>query len=145
MRRSQTSEGRRPREKTAAKRKAAATRKRPRQLENPGRGEKRFQAERRALGKIQVHFEFQQSVLRKVRMAAAANNLSYADYVRKTVGLPHQARQRPRISLSFSESDLAKLAERYGKPVSEPSALKRCVMEEINAQLGGQGKTSDRS
>ena len=78
-------------------------------------------------------------------MAAAANNLSYADYVRKTVGLPHQQRQRPRISLSFSEADLARLAERYGKPVSEPGVLKRCVMEEINAQIGGQGDPADAS
>lgn len=105
----------------------------------------RFQAERGALRKVQVHFEFQQALLQRVRMAAAAENLSYSDYVRKAVGLPYAKIQRPRISLSFSESDLAKLAERYGKPVSEPSALKRCVMEEINAQLGGQGKTSDRS
>ena len=96
----------------------------------------RFQAERRALGKIQLHFEFQQSVLRKVRMRAAAENLSYADYVRKAVGLPHAKIQRPRISLSFSKDDLEALAERYDRP-AEPNILKRCVMEEINTRLGG--------
>lgn len=99
-------------------------------------GAKRFHAERQALGKIQVHFEFQQSLMRKVRMAAAAENLSYTDYVRKAVGLPYRKRQRPRISLSFSEGDLARLAQRYGKPAQEPGTLKRCVIDEIHTQLG---------
>lgn len=96
-----------------------------------------FQAERRALHKIQVHFEFQQSLMRKVRMAAAAENLSYSDYVRKLVGLPYAKIQRPRISLSFGEDDLARLAERYDKPVAETGLLKHCVMDEIRRRLGG--------
>lgn len=95
----------------------------------------RFQAERRALRKIQVHFEFRQSLLRKVRLAAAAADLSYSDYVRKLVGLPFSKIQRPRISLSFSEADLAILAERYAKPEADPQVLKRCVLEEVTAQL----------
>lgn len=95
----------------------------------------RFQAERRALRKIQVHFEFRQSLLRKVRLAAAAADLSYSDYVRKLVGLPFSKIQRPRISLSFSDVDLRILAERYAKPEADPQVLKRCVLEEIKAQL----------
>ncbi len=95
----------------------------------------RFQAERRALKKIQVHFEFRQSLLRKVRLAAAAEDLSYSDYVRKLVGLPFSKIQRPRISLSFSDADLRILAERYAKPSAEPQVLKRCVLEEITTHL----------
>ena len=95
----------------------------------------RFQAERRALKKIQVHFEFRQSLLRKVRLAAAAEDLSYSDYVRKLVGLPFSKIQRPRISLSFSDADLHILAERYAKPSAEPQVLKRCVLEEITLHL----------
>lgn len=100
---------------------------------------RRFQEERQALGKIQLHFEFRQAVLRKVRMQAAAENLSYADYVRKTVGLPLAKIQRPRISLSFSGEDLQALAKRYGLTVDQPNALKRRVMEEIDARLGQEG------
>ena len=99
------------------------------------KGSTRFQAERTALGKIQVHFEFQQALMHKIRIAAAAENLSYADYVRKLVGLPYAKIQRPRISLSFSDSDLRILAERYAKPNADPQVLKRCVLEEIKAQL----------
>ena len=72
--------------------------------------DERFRAGRRALRKIQVHFEFQQSLMRKIRLAAAAENLSYSDYVRKLVGLPYAKIQRPRISLSFGERDLELLA-----------------------------------
>ena len=95
----------------------------------------RFQAERRALRKVQVHFEFQQSLMRKVRLAAAEENLSYSDYVRKLVGLPYAKIQRPRISLSFGEQDLELLAGRYAEFDAGPGALKRRVMEEVEAHF----------
>ena len=98
---------------------------------------RRFQTERRALKKIQVHFEFRQSLLRKVRLAAAAEDLSHSDYVRKLVGLPFSKIQRPRISLSFSDADLGILAERYAQPGAEAQVLKHCVLKEIKAHLGG--------
>ena len=90
----------------------------------------RFQAERRALKKIQVHFEFQQSLMHDIRVAAAQENLSPSDFVRSLVGLSHAEIQRPRISLSFSNTDLESLAARYGQ---QPDArqLKRHVVEEV--------------
>ena len=90
----------------------------------------RFQAERRALKKIQVHFEFQQSLMHDIRVAAAQENLSPSDFVRSLVGLSHAEIQRPRISLSFSATDLEALAARYGQ---QPDArqLKRHVVEEV--------------
>lgn len=99
----------------------------------------RFRAERQALRKIQVHFEFQQSLMRKIRLAAAAENLSYSDYVRKLVGLPYAKIQRPRISLSFSERDLALLAERYAEEGTGAGVLKRRVMEEVEGHFGDGG------
>lgn len=112
---------------------------RPRQ----SKGSTRFLAERRALGKIQVHFEFQQALMHKIRIAAAAENLSYADYVRKLVGLPYAKIQRPRISLSFGTDDLERLAGRYGKPGVDPQALKRCVMDEISIKLDAADSPDD--
>lgn len=90
----------------------------------------RFEAERRALKKIQVHFEFQQSLMHDIRVAAAEENLSPSDFVRSLVGLSHSEIQRPRISLSFSDADLRALASRYGQ---QPDArqLKRHVVEEV--------------
>ncbi|MCE2460600.1 MAG: hypothetical protein J4F38_07460 [Pseudomonadales bacterium] len=90
----------------------------------------RFEAERQALKKIQVHFEFQQSLMHDIRIAAAQENLSPSDYVRSLVGLSHAEIQRPRISLSFSNTDLESLAARYGQ---QPDArqLKAHVIEEV--------------
>lgn len=97
----------------------------------------RFRAERQALRKVQLHFEFQQTLMQRVRMAAAAENLTYADFVRKLVGLPYARIQRPRISLSFSEEDLALLAGRYREPAAEPAVLKQRVMEEVSHRFPG--------
>lgn len=106
------------------------------QTADPAPSSAPFPGERRALGKIQVHFEFQQALMQRIRLAAARANLSYADYVRKVVGLPYARIQRPRISLSFAAEDLELLAQRYGRAHPEPAALKRCVMEEVAAHLG---------
>ena len=95
----------------------------------------RFQAERRALKKVQVHFEFRQTLMHDIRVAAAEENLSPSDFVRSLVGLSHAEIQRPRISLSFSSDDLEALAERYGQ---RPDArqLKRHVIEEVRRHFG---------
>ena len=108
---------------------------RPRRRGSQASSAERFQAERQALRKVQVHFEFQQSLMRRIRLAAAAENLSYSDYVRKLVGLPYAKIQRPRISLSFGEHDIELLAERYAEEGAEPGVLKRRVMEEVEAHF----------
>ena len=110
-------------------------RARPRRRGSQASSAERFQAERQALRKVQVHFEFQQSLMRRIRLAAAAENLSYSDYVRKLVGLPYAKIQRPRISLSFGERDIELLAERYAEDGAEPGVLKRRVMEEVEAHF----------
>ena len=114
--------------------KAGATQRRGSRAPRP----ERFQAERRALRKVQLHFEFQQALMQRVRMAAAAENLTYADFVRKLVGLPYARIQRPRISLSFSEEDLALLAGRYRAPAGELALLKQRVMEEVSHRFRGE-------
>ena len=85
-----------------------------------------------------MHFELKQSLMRKVRMAAAKQNLSTSDYVRRLVGLPYAKIQRPRISLSFGDRDLELLAERYGQPQADTNALRRLVMDEIRAHFDAE-------
>jgi len=109
----------------------ARTNRRGRGPGQPGR----FEAERRALKKIQVHFEFQQSLMHDIRVAAAEENLSPSDFVRSLVGLSHAEIQRPRISLSFSDKDLEALAARYGQP-PDARQLKRHVVEEVRRHFG---------
>ena len=98
---------------------------------------KRLRPEQAALGKVQLHFEFQQDLMKRIRLAAAEQNLSYSDYVRKIVGLSCPKIQRPRISLSFGASDLEALAERYGISEATPQRLKQRVMDEVNHHLSG--------
>ena len=117
---------------------------RPRRRGSQASSAERFQAERQALRKVQVHFEFQQSLMRRIRLAAAAENLSYSDYVRKLVGLPYAKIQRPRISLSFGERDIELLAERYAEGGAEPGVLKRRVMEEVEAFFDGNESLGER-
>ena len=97
----------------------------------------RFQHERSALEKIQLHFEFKQSLMHRIRIAAADVDLSYSDYVRKVVGLSYGKIQRPRISLSFGKDDLQHLAVRYGESVVDPNILRQRVMDEVNEYLVG--------
>ena len=97
-------------------------------------GPSRFEAERRALKKVQVHFEFHQSLLHRVRVEAAKDNLSPSDYVRKVVGLPYSRIQRPRISLSFSEQDIEMLARKYDAP-AKTQTLKQRVIEDVEAHI----------
>ncbi len=107
-----------------------------------GKGD-RFGAERKALKKIQVHFEFKESLMRDVRVRAAEENLNSSDYVRKIVGLPYAKIQRPRISLSFSDSDLASLAQKYSISATETAVIKRKVMEDIASHFGAAGELGD--
>ena len=102
----------------------------------------RFQAERQALKKIQVHFEFQQSLMHDIRVAAAQENLSPSDFVRSLVGLSHAEIQRPRISLSFSSTDLEALAARYGQQ-PEARQLKRHVIEEVRRHFEAKHDETD--
>lgn len=85
-----------------------------------------------------MHFELEQSLMRRVRMAAAKQNLSTSDYVRRIVGLPYAKIQRPRISLSFGDRDLELLAERYDRPPADRGALRRRVMDEIRAHFDAE-------
>ena len=87
-----------------------------------------------------MHFELERTLMRKVRMAAAKQNLSTSDYVRRIVGLPYAKIQRPRISLSFGDRDLELLAERYDQPSADRNTLRRRVMDEIHAHFDADAK-----
>ena len=91
--------------------------------------------ERKALKKIQVHIEMQRQMVNQVRVMAAQSDLVPTDFIRSVIGLPYTSVQRPRISLSFSEHDLAYLSERYGIPAAQTGQIKRRVQEDILAHI----------
>jgi len=92
----------------------------------------RWAKEKSALKKLQMHFTFQQDILRKIRHDAADASIVPSDIVRKIIGLTYVKVQRPRIGLSFNKDELAQLAQHYNLDVADEAAIKRQVIEEVN-------------
>ncbi len=92
----------------------------------------KWQKERATLKKLQIHFEFQQEVMRKIRYDAADARLNPSDIVRKILGLSYSKVQRPRLGLSFSQDELKQLAHRYGLDCLDEKQIKQRVMAEVN-------------
>jgi len=88
--------------------------------------------EKSVLKKLQMHFTFQQDILRKIRHDAADASIVPSDIVRKIIGLPYVKVQRPRVGLSFNKDELAQLAQQYGLDVSDEAGIKRQVIQEVN-------------
>ncbi|MGL1932232.1 MAG: hypothetical protein OCC45_10780 [Desulfotalea sp.] len=93
----------------------------------------KWQKERATLKKIQIHFEFQQEVMRQIRYDAADARLNPSDIVRKILGFSYSKVQRPRLGLSFSQDELKQLADRYGLDCLDEKEIKQRVMAEVNA------------
>jgi len=92
----------------------------------------KWSKEKSVLRKLQMHFTFQQDVLRKIRYEAADASIVPSDIVRKIIGLPYVKVQRPRIGLSFNQEELAQLAKHYGLEMADEAEIKRKVLEEVN-------------
>jgi hypothetical protein len=93
----------------------------------------KWQKERATLKKLQIHFEFQQEVMKEIRYDAADTRLNPSDIVRKILGLSYSKVQRPRLGLSFSQDELKQLAHRYGVDCLDEKQIKQRVMAEVNA------------
>ncbi|VAX09424.1 hypothetical protein MNBD_GAMMA26-123 [hydrothermal vent metagenome] len=92
----------------------------------------RWIKEKRVLKKLQMHFTFQQDILRKIRHEAADASIVPSDIVRKIIGLPYVKVQRPRVGLSFNKDELAQLAQHYNLDMADEAAIKCQVIEEVN-------------
>lgn len=94
----------------------------------------KWNKERATLKKIQIHFEFQQEVMRQIRIDAAEARLNPSDIVRRILELSYSKVQRPRLGLSFSQEELELLAQRYDLSEIDEKLIKQKVMAEVNAQ-----------
>ncbi len=92
----------------------------------------KWSKEKSVLKKLQMHFTFQQEVLRKIRHDAADASIVPSDVVRKIIGLTYVKVQRPRVGLSFNKDELAQLAQHYKLDVIDEAEIKRHVIEEVN-------------
>lgn len=100
----------------------------------------KWSKEKSVLRKLQMHFTFQQDILRKIRYDAADASIVPSDIIRKIIGLPYVKIQRPRIGLSFNKEELAQLAQQYGLDEVDEAGIKRKVLEEVNQYYQSEGK-----
>ena len=92
----------------------------------------KWQAETQVLKKMQLHFTFSPTTLRRVKLDAAEESINTSDVVRKILGLQHDKQPRPRIGLSFSPEELLALAQRFGVDVSDVKTIKSKVVEVVS-------------
>jgi len=92
----------------------------------------KWNKERAALKKMQIHFEFQQEVMRQIRIDAADARLNPSDVVRKILELSYSKVQRPRLGLSFSQDELDLLTKRYDLTEVDERLIKQKVIAEVN-------------
>ncbi|MES9899745.1 MAG: hypothetical protein ABW148_12060 [Sedimenticola sp.] len=100
----------------------------------------RWTKEKSVLKKLQMHFSFQQDIMRRIRYEAADASIMPSDIIRRIVGLPYRKVQRPRIGLSFNRELLAQLAEKYGLDVTDEIEIQRRIIEEVNQYYQSEDK-----
>lgn len=85
-----------------------------------------------AIRAVQVAFDVEAAVLEAVRQAACNSGLSTADQIRTLLGLEVIRRpQRPRLTVSLTQSDYETLAQRYGLSAEDRLAIKERVTNEL--------------
>lgn len=83
---------------------------------------------------VQMAFDTTQELATTIRLEAVRRGLSPSDLIRELVGLPVNGRPvRPRLTLSLGEHDFELLGRRYGLDEHDRLAIKRRVMEELQA------------
>jgi hypothetical protein len=100
----------------------------------------KWEAERRALKKVQVHFSFTAYATRRLKYEAVEEDMTPSNLVRKLVGLSFEPRPRQRIGLSLTDEDFKILSTRYGVAESDKVEIKRRVTEEINLYYHDKNK-----
>jgi hypothetical protein len=81
--------------------------------------------------KKQLSFDFDESVMSKIKEISIRDGISPNDVVRRVIGLDVNPPKRPRISLSITQSELEKLSGEMDVNVNDSSKLKRNIKELI--------------
>ena len=100
----------------------------------------KWKKEKGVLRKLQIHFAFQQDIMRKIRYDAADASIGPSDIIRRIIKLPYVKIQRPRIGLSFNKDELTQLANKYNLDVIDEAEIKRRVIEEVNQYYQTEAK-----
>jgi alpha/beta superfamily hydrolase len=80
---------------------------------------------------IQVAFEFGTGVSESIRREANKNGLSTSDQIRKIIQLDIKPPKRPRLTVSLTEDDYKKLAQRYQLDAGNKAAIREAMRQEL--------------
>ena len=80
---------------------------------------------------IQVAFELDSSITRKIKERAARNDLTPSAQIRKILGLSFTPPKRPRLTASLMPEDYEILGKRYGVDPSNTLEIKRKIINEL--------------
>lgn len=80
---------------------------------------------------IQVAFELDSEITRKIKERAARNDLTPSAQIRKILGLSYTPPKRPRLTASLMPEDYEILGKRYDVDPSNMLEIKRRIINEL--------------
>lgn len=86
---------------------------------------------KKSIRAVQVVFDLGVDTARAIRQEASAQDLSFSDLIRKSVGLTPKQPVRPRFSVSLSDEDYTSLAKRYGVKEEDKETIRLKMKEEL--------------
>lgn len=95
---------------------------------------KRFTTSDRQIKKMQLAFEFAESIEKGLKAEAMQNNLSPTAQLRKILGLPVDMPIKPRLSVTLSDADRQLLAERYHIDPDDRAFLRLNISREVESR-----------
>lgn len=88
--------------------------------------------EEQAVEAVQLAFDMSNEIQKSFRVAAAMQDMTTPDMVRKVLHLPYRKRRRrPRLTVTLREEDFAELASRYNLDPDDRLAIRQKVAEEL--------------
>jgi len=85
----------------------------------------------KAVKAVQIAFEMENKVARRIKTSAAKNNLNPSDQIRKILGLTYNKPIRPRLTVSLTLDDYEILGEKYNIDASKTLEIKAKMIEEL--------------
>ncbi|ALG68363.1 hypothetical protein [Beggiatoa leptomitoformis] len=80
---------------------------------------------------VQLAFEFSKTVSDVIRQEASKQGVSPSDQIRMVIGLESKKPKRPRLTVSLSEVDYDKLAQRYGLSADNKVGIRDAIASEL--------------
>lgn len=100
--------------------------------------------EKKVVRAMQLAFDVGDEINHQIRLEALQQGLSPPDRIRQILGLPVNRKPvRPRLSISLSETDFARLADKFGVAVEDRLKIRQLAAEMLIDHTEGASKSAD--